>query len=64
MTIAGYVAAPFIDVYQPDTFLYPLGSGTLGYAWPAAIGAKLARPDATCSRCTATAACSTASPSC
>ena len=46
MTIAGYVAAPFMDVHQPDTFLYPLGSGTLGYAWPAAIGAKVARPDA------------------
>ena len=46
MTISGYVAAPFFPVYEPDTWLYPLGSGTLGYAWPAAIGAKLARPDA------------------
>ena len=25
--------------------MYPLGSGTLGYALPAAIGAKLAAPD-------------------
>jgi acetolactate synthase I/II/III large subunit len=33
----------------PDTqeFLYPLGSGTLGYAWPAAIGASIADPDRT-----------------
>jgi thiamine pyrophosphate-dependent acetolactate synthase large subunit-like protein len=27
------------------TFLYPVGSATLGYAVPAAIGAKIARPD-------------------
>ncbi|HEY1480863.1 MAG TPA: thiamine pyrophosphate-dependent enzyme, partial [Gaiellales bacterium] len=46
MTLTGYLAAPFLDVYAPGTFLYPLGSGTLGYAWPAAIGAKVARPDA------------------
>jgi acetolactate synthase-1/2/3 large subunit len=47
MTITGYLAAPFLDVYAPGSFLYPLGSGTLGYAWPAAIGAKVARPEAT-----------------
>ena len=29
MTISGYVAAPFFPVYEPDTWLYPLGSGTL-----------------------------------
>jgi acetolactate synthase I/II/III large subunit len=46
MTLTGYLAAPFLDVYAPGTFLYPLGSGTLGYAWPAAIGAKVARPEA------------------
>jgi thiamine pyrophosphate-dependent acetolactate synthase large subunit-like protein len=32
-------------VLQPRTFLYPTGSATLGYAVPAAIGAKIARPD-------------------
>jgi len=32
-------------VYAPRTFLYPTGSAVLGYAVPAAIGAKLARPD-------------------
>jgi acetolactate synthase-1/2/3 large subunit len=31
-------------VLQPRTFLYPTGSATLGYAVPAAIGAKVARP--------------------
>jgi len=45
MTIAAYAAAPFFPVYEPDTWLYPLGSGALGYAWPAALGVKLARPD-------------------
>jgi acetolactate synthase-1/2/3 large subunit len=32
-------------VYAPRTFLYPTGSAVLGYAVPAAIGAKLACPD-------------------
>ncbi|HET7342308.1 MAG TPA: thiamine pyrophosphate-binding protein [Methylomirabilota bacterium] len=32
-------------VLAPRTFLYPTGSATLGYAVPAAIGAKVARPD-------------------
>ncbi len=32
-------------VLRPRTFLYPVGSATLGYAVPAAIGAKIARPD-------------------
>jgi acetolactate synthase-1/2/3 large subunit len=32
-------------VLVPRTFLYPVGSATLGYAVPAAIGAKIARPD-------------------
>jgi acetolactate synthase I/II/III large subunit len=46
MTIMGYWAAAHLPVVSPRTFLYPLGSGTLGYAWPAAIGAKAARPEA------------------
>ena len=29
----------------PRTFLYPIGSATLGYGVPAAIGAKVAWPD-------------------
>jgi thiamine pyrophosphate-dependent acetolactate synthase large subunit-like protein len=32
-------------VLAPRTFLYPIGSATLGYGVPAAIGAKVARPD-------------------
>lgn len=32
-------------VYAPRTFLYPTGSAVLGYALPAAIGAKLAKPE-------------------
>jgi thiamine pyrophosphate-dependent acetolactate synthase large subunit-like protein len=34
-----------LPVYAPRTFLYPVGSATLGYAVPAAIGAKIAHPD-------------------
>ena len=32
-------------VLAPRTFLYPVGSAVLGYAVPAAIGAKVAHPD-------------------
>lgn len=32
-------------VLEPRTFLYPVGSATLGYAVPAAIGAKVANPE-------------------
>jgi acetolactate synthase-1/2/3 large subunit len=45
MTILGYDASMYLPALEPRTFLYPLGSGTLGYAWPAALGARLARPD-------------------
>jgi acetolactate synthase-1/2/3 large subunit len=44
MTIMGYWAAAHLPVTRPRTFLYPLGSGTLGYAWPAALGAQAALP--------------------
>ena len=44
MTILGYWAAAQFPTYSPRRFLYPLGSGTLGYAWPAALGAKAALP--------------------
>jgi acetolactate synthase I/II/III large subunit len=46
MTILAYWAAAHFPVSTPRTFHYPLGSGTLGYAWPAALGASLAPPDA------------------
>jgi acetolactate synthase I/II/III large subunit len=41
MTILAYWAAAHFPVTEPRTFLYPLGSGTLGYAWPAALGAAV-----------------------
>ena len=45
MTILGYWAAPHLRLGAGQQFLYPLGSGTLGYAWPAALGASIAHPD-------------------
>jgi acetolactate synthase-1/2/3 large subunit len=45
MTILGYWAAPHLRMTGTQQFHYPLGSGTLGYAWPAAIGASIAHPD-------------------
>jgi acetolactate synthase-1/2/3 large subunit len=42
--IACWGAGAFI-CRQPRTFHYPIGFGCLGFALPAAIGAKLARPD-------------------
>jgi acetolactate synthase-1/2/3 large subunit len=44
MTILGYWAGAHFDALTPRRFLYPLGSGTLGYAWPAALGARAALP--------------------
>jgi acetolactate synthase-1/2/3 large subunit len=42
MTILAYWAAAHFAALEPRGFLYPLGSGTLGYAWPAALGAAAA----------------------
>lgn len=47
MTMMGYVCCTRYPVYEPRTFLFPQGYGTLGFSLPAAIGAKIARPDAT-----------------
>jgi len=47
MTMMGYVSQGSYPVYEPRTFLFPQGYGTLGFSLPAAIGAKVARPDAT-----------------
>ena len=46
MTMLAYWAAAHFPAYDPRRFLYPLGSGTLGYAWPAALGATLGAPEA------------------
>jgi acetolactate synthase-1/2/3 large subunit len=40
-------AAQFISYSQPGTWLNSGGLGTMGYAVPAAMGAKVGRPDAT-----------------
>lgn len=44
MTIVAYAASRHFRVYQPRTFLYPSGFGSLGFAFPAALGAKVAWP--------------------
>jgi acetolactate synthase-1/2/3 large subunit len=41
-SILNYWASTFFPVLEPGTFLYPIGSGTLGYGLPAAIGAACA----------------------
>ena len=41
----GYWANEYLETYHPRTYQYPMGFGTLGYGLPAAIGAKLGRPD-------------------
>jgi len=38
-------AAQFYDYQEPRTFISSGGLGTMGYGFPAAIGAQLARPD-------------------
>lgn len=43
-SILNYWSSAFFPVLKPRTFLYPTGSGTLGYALPAAIGAACAQP--------------------
>jgi thiamine pyrophosphate-dependent acetolactate synthase large subunit-like protein len=40
-----YGAIGGLPVRRPRSFLYPTGFGTLGYAVPAALGAKLGAPD-------------------
>ncbi len=40
MTLIAYAGNELFPVEQPDCWLHPVGFGTLGYALPAAIGAK------------------------
>jgi acetolactate synthase-1/2/3 large subunit len=44
MTQIGYYSRPFWPVYQPRTYLSSSYSGNLGYAFPTALGAKVACP--------------------
>jgi thiamine pyrophosphate-dependent acetolactate synthase large subunit-like protein len=43
-TLVAYLGFPFIDIPATGSWLYPSAFGTLGYALPAAIGAKIADP--------------------
>jgi acetolactate synthase-1/2/3 large subunit len=43
-TILAYTACWYLRVAEPRRFLYPAGSSTLGYAWPAALGVAVALP--------------------
>lgn len=45
MTQIGYYCRAFYPVYQPKTFLTSSYAGNLGYAFPVALGAKVAQPD-------------------
>jgi acetolactate synthase-1/2/3 large subunit len=45
MTQIGYHSRPFWPVYEPRTYLTSSYSGNLGYGFPTALGAKVARPD-------------------
>jgi acetolactate synthase-1/2/3 large subunit len=45
MTQIGYYSRPLWPVYHPRTYLSSSYSGNLGYAFPVALGAKVARPD-------------------
>ena len=38
-------AAIYFDIYNPKTFISSGGLGTMGFGLPAALGAKVARPD-------------------
>jgi len=45
MTMMSYRMNDAFPVYQPRTYLFPSNFGTLGFSVPAAIGAKVGRPD-------------------
>ena len=45
MTQIAYTGCCHFICRRPRTWFHPLGFGTLGYALPAAIGAKIARPE-------------------
>jgi 5-guanidino-2-oxopentanoate decarboxylase len=45
MTQIAYTGNTFFESRQPRSWLHPVGYGTLGYALPAAIGAKLGAPE-------------------
>lgn len=44
-TIVAYAACCYLRASEPRQFLYPAGSSTLGYAFPAALGVATALPE-------------------
>lgn len=44
-TTVGYMSHMLFPVYEPRTYLSTSYMGTLGFAFPAALGAKVARPE-------------------
>jgi thiamine pyrophosphate-dependent acetolactate synthase large subunit-like protein len=44
-TVATYWTRRYFEVLGPRTFLWPMGTGTIGFGLPAAIGAKIAHPE-------------------
>lgn len=44
-TVAAYWTRRYFEAHEPRTFLWAMGSGTIGFGLPAAIGAKLAKPE-------------------
>ncbi|HAX25836.1 MAG TPA: acetolactate synthase [Chloroflexi bacterium] len=45
MTMMAYEGVRYFPIYEPRTYTFPRGFGTLGSAMPTAIGAKVACPD-------------------
>jgi acetolactate synthase-1/2/3 large subunit len=45
MTMLSYAAQTYYPALRPRTFLMAAGFGTLGFALPAAIGARIGKPD-------------------
>lgn len=45
MTMLAYIAEGYYPALAPRTFLMPKGFGTLGFGLPAAIGARVGKPD-------------------
>lgn len=45
LTQVGYLANAVFPVHAPRSYLTSGWQGTLGYAWPTALGAKVANPD-------------------
>jgi acetolactate synthase-1/2/3 large subunit len=45
MTMMTYEGVRYFPVYEPRTYTFPRGFGTLGSAMPTALGAKVGQPD-------------------